>query len=234
MTNIFIDIETVPTQPEEEAKVEIAKTIQAPAAMKKEETIADWHNGAGKYASAKDKAIEDAYLKTSFDGAKGHVVSIAFSDGKDMRCEYDSLKSDIAVAEHEILTEAFYQIVMLCEKKKHNSEPFFIGHNVSWDLKFMWQRAVILGVEPDFKLPFSGRHEKDFFDNQQAWAGYKKFTSQDNLCKALGIEGKPDDIDGSQVWDFVKRGDIKRVAEYNVDDVEKCIQIYNRINFIGA
>ncbi len=55
--NIYLDIETIPAQPEEKTKAEIAKTIEAPAAMKKAETIADWHNGAGKYAGVKDAAI---------------------------------------------------------------------------------------------------------------------------------------------------------------------------------
>ena len=56
--------------------------------------------------------------------------------------------------------------------------------------------------------------------------------SQDNLCKALGIKGKPDDIDGSKVWDFYKAGKIDEIEDYNRDDVDKVRQIYNRINFI--
>ena len=46
MSNIFIDIETIPEQPEEAVKARIAETIKAPATMKKAETIAEWHNGA--------------------------------------------------------------------------------------------------------------------------------------------------------------------------------------------
>ena len=57
--------------------------------------------------------------------------------------------------------------------------------------------------------------------------------SQNNLCKALGIEGKPGDIDGSKVWDFYKAGKIDRIEEYNRHDVETVEKIYNRINFKG-
>ena len=227
MTSIYIDIETVPSQPEEETKAEIAKTIEAPAQMKKAETIAEWHNGAGKYAGVKDAAIEEAYRKGALDGAKGEIISIAFSDGDEMLCEY-RLKS---YKEEDLLSNVFYTIEELCEKKQHKSQPYFIGHNVSWDLKFIWHRSVILGIKPPFKLPFGGKHKSDYYDNMQAWAGYNQRISQDNLAKALGIPGKPDDIDGSNVWTHVKAGNVGRVAEYNKYDVETVIEIYNRINF---
>ena len=77
--NLFIDIETIPQQPEAEAKTEIAKNIQAPAQMSKAETIAAWHAGEGSYAGVKDALIEETYRKTSFDGAKGEIISIAFA-----------------------------------------------------------------------------------------------------------------------------------------------------------
>jgi len=223
----FIDIETIPQQPEAEVKAEIAKTIEAPATMKKAETIADWHNGAGKYAGVKDAAIEKVYRDTSFDGAKGEVISIAWSieGGKVVSCHRDP-----GANEADMIASVFNDI----SNAKHDRPPFFIGQYVAgFDLKFLYHRCVILGVKPPFKLPFNGRHDKDFYCTQEAWAGFKGRMSQDNLCKALGIEGKPDDIDGSKVWDFVKAGNVDRVAEYNRDDVEKNIQIYNRLNFKG-
>ncbi len=88
-----------------------------------------------------------------------------------------------------------------------------------------------MGVKPPFKLPFNGRHGSDFFCTQIAWAGFKGRASQDSICNALGIDGKPDDIDGSKVWDFVRDGKVKRVEEYNIDDVEKNREIYKRLTF---
>lgn len=229
MTSIFLDCETIPQQPEEEAKAEIAKTIEAPAQMKKAETIKEWHDGTGKYAGVKDAAIEDAYLKTSFDGGKGEIISMCVSDGENFHTSFRLLDG---ASELSLISDAFNKITELTKQRTHNSIPYFIGHNVAWDLKFIWQRAVINGIEPPFKLPFNGRHKSDYYDNMQAWAGYNKQISQDNLAKTLGIQGKPDDIDGSKVWAHVKAGDIVRVAEYNKYDVETVIAIYNRINFI--
>jgi predicted PolB exonuclease-like 3'-5' exonuclease len=223
--NVFIDIETIPQQPEEATKAEIAKTIEAPAAMKKAETIKAWHDGEGKYEGVKAKAIDDAYRKTSFDGAKGEICSIAWkvNDGVTSisRADY---------SEEEMLTVFFDTLHIDCNGRP----PYFIGQYLGgFDLKFIFHRAIILGVKPPFKIPFDGRHKSDFYCTQAAWAGYGGRMSQDNLCAALGIKGKPDDIDGSKVWDFYKAGKIDRIEEYNRYDVETVETIYNRINFIG-
>jgi len=223
--NVFLDIETIPQQPEEETKAEIAKTIEAPATMKKAETIADWHNGEGKYAGVKDAAIEDAYRNTSFDGAKGQVCSIAWKPEGGVLSSCTDAKG-----EKDLLQMFFEDLKAQCNGRP----PFFIGQYVAgFDLKFLFHRCIINKVNPGFNIPFAGRHGKDFYCTQAAWAGYGGRMNQDNMCKALGIEGKPDDIDGSKVWDFYKAGNIKRIEEYNRDDVEKNIEIYNRINFIG-
>ncbi len=230
--NIFIDIETIPAQSEEETKTLIAETISAPATMSKPETIADWHAGKGKYAGVKDAAIEETYRKTSFDGAKGEIVSIAFaSNESDITVGY----RDLDGCEASLLESAFKGIAELSSNHGSPIQPYFIGQYIGgFDLRFLFQRAVVLGVRPPFKIPFDGRHGKDFYCTQQAWAGFGGRMSQNSLCKALGIEGKPDDIDGSQVWDYVKAGNAKRVSEYNADDVFKNILIYNRLNFIGS
>jgi DNA polymerase elongation subunit (family B) len=236
--NIFLDIETIPQQPETAAKIGIAKTIDAPKTMSKPETIQEWHSGQGKYAGVKAAAIEKAYRDTSFDGAKGEIISIALATDEGSVAGYSrALDSD----EARLLNMAFdtigdhldkYNLKQQAGSLRGINQPYFIGHYVAgFDLKFLWQRAVILGIKPPFKLPFDGKHGKDYYCTMQAWAGFRERISQDNLCRALGIEGKPDDIDGSKVWDFVKAGNIDRVAEYNRDDVAKVRQIYKRLTF---
>lgn len=222
--NVFLDIETIPKQPEAEAKALIAETIEAPNTMKKADTIKDWHEGNGKYEGVKEAAIEDAYRKTSFDGAKGEICSIAW---KIEGFKVDSVARN--VTDEKEMLEIFFSALKI---EMSGRPPFFIGQYVAgFDLKFLFHRSIINQVNPGFKIPFDGRHTKDFYCTQAAWAGYNGRMSQDNLCKALGIEGKPDDIDGSKVWDFYKAGKIDRIEEYNRHDVETVIEIYNRINF---
>lgn len=224
--NVFIDIETIPQQPEDEVKAEIAKTIEAPAKMSKPETIVEWHAGEGKYAGVKDAMIEETYRKTSFDGSKGEICSVAFGFDGDV---IHSLSRSV-FSESDILHYVFDTI----NQNRNGRPPYFVGHNIGgFDLKFLFHRAVILGINPGFDLCQHGRHGQHFYDTMQAWAGFGGRISQDNLCKALGIEGKPDDIDGSKVWDFYKAGNIARIEEYNRDDVEKIRKIYNKLNFIN-
>jgi hypothetical protein len=227
MTNVFLDIETIPEQPEEEAKSRIAETIKAPAKMTKQETIDDWHNGAGKYAGVKDAAIEKAYRDTSFDAAKGQICSIAWAiEDEDVQVVYSDSGDDGG-----ILRDAFE---MIGDSLK-GRPPFFIGHYIAeFDLKFIYRRAVINKICPPFEINFKGRHGQHYFDNRIEWCGFKDDISQDNLCNALGIEGKPCDIDGSQVYDFYKAGGIERIAEYNIDDVKKARMIYKRLTFSGG
>ena len=228
MSNVWLDIETIPRQPEEGEKAFIASGIKPPSALKKAETIADWHNGAGKYARAKDAAIEAEYRKGSLDGAKGQICSIAYAlEGGEVVSGSIAASSQV---DEQGLIDWFFESL---DDKLNRRPPFFIGHQIgNFDLKFIFHRAVILGIRPPFELPFYGRHGQHFYDTNQAWCGFKDRISQDNLCKALGIEGKPGDISGANVWDFYRAGGIDRIEEYCSDDVEKNRMIYNRLNFL--
>lgn len=222
--NCFLDIETIPAQPEESTKMQIAKTIRHPATIKKEETISDWHNGAGKYAGVKDKAIDDAYRKGALDGGTGEVISVCFEIDGNNSLIYRNLDH----SEHDLVYDVFNTISRKINLKSETTlTPYFIGQNIKFDLKFLYRRAMILGIEIPFPLPFRGRHRTDFFDNSAEWCEYNEYISQDKLAKCLGIEGKPDDIDGSKVWDFVKAGNVDRVAKYNRHDVKTVIKIYD-------
>lgn len=220
--NIPIDIETIPQQPEQEARLVIAETIQHPGSMKKPETIQAWHNGEGQYAGVKDALIEEQYRKTSFDGAKGQICSIAWA-----------VRDNIEVSkpgsnEGDILENFFSSI----RNDLNGRPPYFVGHYIGgFDLKFIFQRAVVLGIKPGFDLCQWGRHDRNFYDTMLAWAGYGGSISLDNLCKALGIEGKGEEIDGSKVWDFYKDGKHQEIADYNKQDVEKIIRVYDRLTF---
>lgn len=246
MTSVYIDVETVPAQsgPQSyENYLEAEKAnFKAPSSLtkgqackylgltgddakytSKDDAIAKWED---KFAEEKAPEVaEEKWRKTSFDGAAGELISIAWAVEDEMIL---SVSRQIGDSEADMMQDFYDRL----QDRLGRKTPYFIGQFLAgFDLKFIFHRAVILGVQPPFDLPFNGRHGSDFFCTQIAWAGYKGRMSQDNMCKALGIEGKPDDIDGSKVWDFVNAGKVERVEEYNRDDVNKVRQIHKRLTF---
>jgi len=223
---IYLDIETIPSQKEGFRE---SLVIPMPGTIKKIETIAKWE------AEEKPKLLEEAYRKTSFNGAYGEIICIgwAFDDGA-IDCDYRKLfsnvkTSDVWTKERAIL-KAFFNAL-----KENCIAPKFVTFNGNnFDLPFIYHRAVILGIKPpaffprplDIK-PWGG----PTVDVMTMWAGSRGTISQDKLAKALGFEGKGD-FDGSMVWDAVQAGKEQKVAEYCKNDVETLRKIYKRLMFL--
>lgn len=236
--NIYLDIETIPGQSPAVREM-IAETITPPATMSKPETIAKW------MAEQRDAAIEDAWRKTSFDGAFGHiaVIGYAIADAEPVTL-YQELYGAPEV-ERDILG-AFFSALETAGSRvlrggtRSDTTPTFIGHNVlDFDLRFIFQRAVMLGIRPPSCIPFDAKPwDQAVFDTMTTWAGARNRVSLDKLCRAFGIDTKGseigEEIDGSQVWDFVKAGRIADVARYCAGDVERVRQIHRRLTFQHA
>lgn len=233
--NIYLDIETIPGQAAGLLE-EFEKEVTAPGQYKKPESIAEWLK-----ENAKAEA-EIAWRKTSFDGALGHVAVIGFAIGEnDPVTLYSSLYGQ-PDSERELLS-GFFGILQdavsrdLTGGTRSISKPVFIGHNViDFDLRFLFQRAVMLGVQPPAFVPFHAKPwDGTVFDTMTAWAGVRNRVALDKLCKAFGIDGKGsevgEEIDGSKVWDFVREGRIADVAKYCAGDVERTRHIHKRLTF---
>ncbi|PUA19616.1 ribonuclease H-like domain-containing protein [Glaciimonas sp. PCH181] len=224
--NFVIDIETCPSQ-DPSVKAAIAATIAPPGNISKAETIDLWNK------EKKPGAVEDAWRRTSFDGSRGHicVIGVAVDDADPV-----ALCAGAHWYENEayVLTQLFEFIDAECAKHP-NVRPTFIGHNViDFDLRFIFQRAVILGVTPSRHIPFAARPWDDaVYDTMTRWSGTKDRIKLDHLAKALGLSGKGD-IDGSMVWDYVNSGRIDEVAQYCCDDVSMTRDVHRRMTFLPA
>lgn len=202
MTDVNIDLETMPQQPEAEARAAIAETIEAPSRMSKPETIAEWHSGGGKYAGEKEAEIDEKYRRTALDGSKGQIMSIAWSvgDSEETHC----IITGEAYDEPRLISTVYEGI----KAELGQQLPFFVGHFVGgFDLPFLFQRSVINRVQPPFDLGQHGRHGQHFYDTMTAWAGWKGTISLDNLCAALGIE-----VDSPEAWTAARSGMRTRLA----------------------
>jgi hypothetical protein len=143
---------------------------------------------------------------------------------------------DWAGTERQIMGDFFEELKYRFEPSR-DRRPVFIGHNlVGFDLRFLYQRSVMLGIRPPVWLPINAKPWDDsVFDTMTAWAGFGNRVSLDKLCRAFGIAAKGseigEEIDGSKVYDFVKAGRIKDVAKYCAADVERTRQVHRRLTF---
>lgn len=218
--NIYFDIETIPTQ-SEHIKNHVQTNLTPPANYKKQETIDAWI----------EENRDLAYRKTALNGGFGQIVCIGYAiNDNDVRTIYFD---DWATSESDIL-KTFFNELIECYRPSADITPHFIGHNIeNFDLRFIYQRAIVLGIKPPSFLPLNSKSYNNMyiFDTMTEWAGKRNYVSLNEVCLSLGIPTKGDEIDGSKVWDFVQAGKLKRVAEYCADDVEKVRAIHKRMAF---
>jgi len=242
--NLYLDIETIPGQ-RPGLRDEIANTITPPANYKKADTIAKWE------AEQKPALIEEQWRKTALSGDRGEIVCIGWAfDDEPIITEYRHVEHCMEKSQGPFTTPpSFYyneRVLLICFfdaiKKRlreiHMRPPMWVGHNVrDFDLRFIFHRAVILGMKPPFYLPHNARSDGAFlYDTMEAWAGFRNRISLDRLCDALGIPRKGSElggepIDGSKVWNYVKAGRIKEVAAYCAGDVMRVREVHKRLTF---
>jgi predicted PolB exonuclease-like 3'-5' exonuclease len=215
---IFLDIETLPAQSPAALEKAMAE-VKAPGQYKKPEAIQAW------LAENRESAARDAIAKTSFDPAQGHICTIAWAvnDGK-----VQSLHANDIFLEGIILEEFFAAI-----EGYHRTT--FVGHYIGgFDLRFILCRAVVLGVKIPRCIPRDPKPWSDtIFDTMTAWAGQKGTISMNNLCEALGLEGKGDGLDGSQVAQAWADGLHDEISLYCQSDVIRTREIWRKFQAVG-
>lgn len=228
MTNIVLDIETIPTTNaaiisrivERENMALRAKLSDIQSRYVKDETIAK-HTAEAQ--AEVDANIDKAIRGTALDGTWGEVVAIGYQIegfGLDVRTRTEHFVSDMP-AEKRLLND-FNAIL---DKQK---PLFFIGHNVEWDLRFLYQRCVVHGL-PGRR--FNLEYNPPRFDTMLAWCGkYSKGKiSLDDLCLALGVDTSKGDMSGKEVWDAWKAGRIDDIADYCQEDVRATSEVYAKM-----
>jgi len=220
MNNVYLDIETIPSQ-SPEYREEVRATITAPGQFKKPESIQQWIADYG------DAAADEIISKTSFDPARGHICCIGFAIG-DGPVRVSSIGGSID-NEASILAELFDELPTQGQNR-------FIGHYITgFDLRFILCRAVVLGVKLPPSVAFARNvkpWDDNVFDTMVAWAGPRDRISQGNLCKALGLGGKGD-FDGSMVAEAWAKGEYSKIADYCSRDVETVRAIHQRFEAVN-
>ncbi|MBK0395576.1 hypothetical protein [Kingella bonacorsii] len=247
MLKIYLDIETIPDQRPSayEATLEATKAnFKAPGDLTKEQAAADLgisDKDAIKYTSKATmiaqweaemrdtKAPELAqakHRKTALNGGYGQVRLIGIAAN-------DNPVSVLENANEATLLQQFNQWITEQLNGLPKNAIHFIGHNIEWDLRFLYHRFVINRIAPAAHL-IHNRYSEHLFDTMQAWAGYGSHIKLDELCTILNIPTPKDSLDGSQVWDAIQAGRVQEVVDYCARDVAATREVYRRLNFINA
>lgn len=214
---LYLDIETLPTN-DAAVMAEIEASITPPGSYKKPETIAEWER------ETKPGLVKEAIARTSFSGAAGSVcvVGWAWNDAepRSLRVADDMTERDVLVCLSNVLADT---------RPSGFERPVIVGHYVAgFDIRFLWQRAFVLGVPLPPWFPRDPKPWSDgIHDTMTMWGG-KESISLDDLCKALLIPGKGN-MTGADVAGMWANGEREAVAAYCRDDVRRVRAVHQRM-----
>lgn len=108
-----------------------------------------------------------------------------------------------------------------------------------FDLPVLRYRAMVNGIGASglTSRPYFKRYDQAHVDLCDELASFQSNAkaSLDDLCKMMGLPGKPEGIDGSKVWEQVRAGRIQECADYGETDVVNTYRVWLRYElFRGA
>lgn len=223
MTTITIDIETLPCA-DPVLLADVVAKVSPPKTLKKEETIAAWWATEGEAAKA------EAIHRTGLDGALGRICCICWA--------IDDQPATGEIGENEAeLIRLFFEACEDAATPMRYDNPVnaltVVGHNVSgFDLRFIWQRAVIHGIKRPRCLPWNAKPwDASMQDTMLMWNPDRdRRISLDRLCKTLGIASSKDSgMDGSMIAQAWVDGRRNEISDYCRADVEATRECYRRM-----
>ena len=188
-----------------------------------------------------EEKIEAAYEKkldeTALNGLWGEVIAIGYV------CDDDAVDSYTRDRLTEDLTEAWLlqgfgmAVSSACSNRWHKTSPCIIGHNVQFDIRFLYQRYIVNNLQvPHWLMRAMQAKPWDadkVFDTMVQWYGVKldskvKPPSLNALAAGLGIEVPPT-IDGSEVPQAWLDGRYDEIRAHVLADVEAVRQVHYRM-----
>jgi len=158
--------------------------------------------------------------KLSLSSLTAKIICLCYAFEPSVSGTVEVLQGD----ETEIL-RGFWKIVPDCN--------LFVGHNIlDFDMRFLYQRSVILQIKPSRDIPFARFRNAPIYDTMHEWSKWgREHASLDTLSKALDIPSPKEKLDGSKVYPYYRAGKIPEIVEYCKRDVESVRQVYKRLTF---
>jgi predicted PolB exonuclease-like 3'-5' exonuclease len=227
MKKFYFDIETIPANESSRQPLEYLYERKVSKKMKEKNLDRD-------AAILEVGTFEKYFDNTGFDGAFGRVLCIAYAindEATRVICNDGNEKKTL---------EDFWFVA--------GQIDLFVGHNImEFDLRFLIQRSIVLGVEPTWTrfselgkkpwdmvkhLSFARYQNLPIFDTMQEWSNWGQGkVGLEHIALALGIPTPKEGIDGSEVAKFYNDGKIKDICDYCMRDVETTRAVYQRMTF---
>ena len=238
MKNLYFDIETIPA--DETSHESLSYLYERKLLKKMKEKNLDRETAILEIGN-----LEKMIDATGLDGSFGRSICLSYAvnnDATKVLCaarEGDE-KTGILSAEKKLLEDFWFIAAQI---------DLFVGHNImEFDLRFILQRSIILGVKPTWTrfeekgvkpwdmhkhLNFARYKNLPIFDTMQEWSNWGQGKlGLEHVALALGIPTpKGEGIDGSEVWKFFKNGKVKEICDYCMRDVETTRAVYKRMTF---
>jgi predicted PolB exonuclease-like 3'-5' exonuclease len=216
---LFLDIETVPQQPDYNSLPDDWKELwntKSVSLLKyhEEETKESLYPRAGIYAEfGKIVCISCGVIQGSGEQRKIILKSFFGDDEKILLAEFIEMLKKWAVGEPKFLCA-------------HNGKEF--------DFPYLCRRLIINGLPIPAIFNISGKKpwEVNHLDTLELWkfGDFKSYTSLNLLAHTLGIPTPKDDIDGSRVWEvYWKERNLPRIVTYCQKDVITVAQVLLRM-----
>jgi 3'-5' exonuclease len=237
MKKLYFDIETIPADETSAAALEYLYERKITKKMKDK-------NYTREEAVLETGTLEKFMDGTGLDGSFGRIICLAFAINDDnvrvlCAAKDGDEKTGMLSGEKKLLEDFWFIAAQI---------DLFVGHNImEFDLRFILQRSIILGVKPTWTrfeekgvkpwdmhkhLNFARYKNLPIFDTMQEWSNWGQGKlGLEHVALSLGIPTPKEGIDGSEVSKFFKNGKVKDICDYCMRDVETTRAVYKRMTF---
>jgi 3'-5' exonuclease len=203
----------------------LAKIAEARAENAK--AIADYESNLQR---AESNYWLEIYSRAALSATTGQVLAIGYkTDEKSVINCIGGLEGDVPQITEAVLLQKFWERY---EKLRRDDRKMIGFNSREFDLPFIAQRSVILGISIPKTLIQNGRYiDGTFVDLRDRWGfGGKSSGSLDLICKSCGLGGKPDGVNGAHFSELFCESATRREAiDYLLNDLEITFELAERI-----
>jgi 3'-5' exonuclease len=216
---LFLDIETVPQQPDYNSLPDDWKELW----NTKSATLLKYHE---------EETKESLYPRAGIYAEFGKIVCISCGVIQGPGGQRKIILKSFFGDDEKLLLTGFIEML---NKWVVGEQKFLCAHNgKEFDFPYLCRRFIINDLLIPSILNISGKKpwEVNHLDTLELWkfGDFKSYTSLNLLAHTLGIATPKDDIDGSRVWEvYWKEKNLQRIVTYCQKDVVTVAQVLLRM-----